>query len=208
MAILDPRARIYAKPQGSEYVFGPNTEDNILRPLIARGLVFAYTPNVTGGGSADYDEYSFTHSNYKYSAYNKSAPTEITIDGPFTAQTNDEARYLLAVLHFLKSATKSYFGVSDGNRAGTPPPVMLFDYLGETMYKKTPVILKSYQYTLDNDVDYVLVKGWDTYVPAKMMLSITLDFYYNPKVLRDKFSLSDFQQGKYLGVKGKTGGFV
>jgi hypothetical protein len=44
------------------------------------------------------------------------------IDGYFTANDPDEATYVFAVLHFLRSAYKMFFG--NDRLAGTPPPVL------------------------------------------------------------------------------------
>ena len=38
----------------------------------------------------------------------------------------------------------------------------------------------------------------DTYVPAKVTITITLDTYYTPDNLRDEFNLDDFREGKLL----------
>lgn len=211
---FDFRAKLKAKPNGTEYAFGSNSDDNILKPLITtRGLIFPYTPMISFGGMVNYNEYAFTHTNYKYNSYQNSAPTEITVTGTFTAQTEDEAKYMLAVMNFLKSATKSYFGVSGttNKKAGTPPVILLFDYLGAHMFKDVPVIIKNYNYTLDDNVDYVPVifsGNKTTFVPATMVITIILDTQYNTKVLRDDFDLDKFREGKHLDGSGGGRGFI
>ena len=208
----DIRCRISAKPSGRAVVYGPQTDSNILNPLYGKnGLTFPFTPTVQFGGVAEYEEYSFTHSIYKYNAFTKSYPTEISVNGDFTAQTVEEARYLLAVMHFLKSSIKSYFGTSNTTRAGTPPPVLLFNYLGENQFKNIPVVIKNYNYTLEPNVDYVPVvfNNNTSWVPTKINILITLDTYYNPNTLRDKFNLDSFLQGKLLnGTDGSNEGFM
>lgn len=202
--MADIRCRISAKPGGAPIIYGENTPSNILQPLYKKnGLVFPFTPTVQTGGTAEYEEYTFTHSIYKYNAYTKSMPNEIVINGDFTAQTQDEAKYLLAVMHFLKSATKSYFG-SSNTRSGTPPPVLMFNYLGENQFKNVPVIIKNFNYTLEPGVDYVpVLLGGDenkkSWVPTKVNIMITVDTYYNPKTLRDTFDLDKFLTGELLG---------
>jgi len=213
--MADIRCRISAKPSGAEIVYGPKEDSNILRPLWDKnGLTFPFTPTVTTGGVADYEEYTFTHAQYRYNAYTRSYPTEIVINGDFTAQTQDEARYLLAVMHFLKSATKGYFGSSNTTRAGTPPPVLLFNYLGDNQFKNVPVIIKNFNYTLEPNIDYVPVlvnndpnrKSW---VPTKVNILVTVDTYYNPRMLRDTFDLDKFLTGKLLGgTDGTNEGFI
>lgn len=202
----DFRCKLYPKPKGADYVFGEDTDTNILKPLIDRGaLVFPFTPVVTYSGTVDYESYDFTHTNYKYNTFTKAYPSEITLTGTFTAQTTSEAAYMLAAMHFLRATTKSYFGAqgpssSDAtkSKSGTPPPILLFDYLGQYMFQKVPVIITQFTYTLESDVDYVLVVGRDTRVPTQIEITVTLETQYNTKVLRDNFDLDKFRSGELL----------
>lgn len=221
MAQQDYRARLQPKDiNQAEFILGPRSAENILFPLYStRGVLFPYTPSVTTGSAADYDQTSFIHSNYPYNAYVKSYPKPITITAEFTAQTNDEALYLLAVLHFFRSVTKSYFGVTPYNRAGTPPPVLLFNYLGEFQFNNVPILVKSVDYTLEANIDYVPVNtqlkqnysnnigvslpctssGGFTYVPTHLTMTVETETQYIPVDLRDNFNLDQFRSGKLIG---------
>lgn len=186
---------ITSRPSGADILFGEEAETNVMYPLRrSRMLVFPLTPIVDFGGSAEYSEYTFAQSNYKYPSYERSAISEISIIAPFVAQTDREAKYLLAVMQFVKSASKSNFGTTD-DRAGTPPPVMLFNYLGRHQFNNVPVVLKSYRYNLRNDIDYVYIEDFETYVPTKVEIEMIFEVYYNPKTLRDQFNLDDFRTG-------------
>lgn len=220
MSQQDFRARLQPKDPGkSEYILGPRDSSNILFPLHStRGVLFPYTPSVTTGSAVDYDQTSFIHSNYGYNAYIKSYPKPISLVGEFTAQTNDEALYLLAVLHFFRSVTKSYFGVTPYNRAGTPPPVLLFNYLGEFQFNNVPVLVKSFDYTYEANIDYVPVNtanrnayspnigvslpastsGGYTYVPTHLTVTLELETQYVPIDLRNNFNLDEFRSGKLV----------
>lgn len=217
----DFRARLQPKnPQAAENILGPRDSANLLYPLYStRGVLFPYTPAVTSGSAADYDQSSFTHSNYGYNAYIKSYPKPISISAEFTAQSNDEAIYMLAVLHFFRSVTKSYFGITPYNKAGTPPPVLVFNYLGEYQFNNVPVLVKSFDYTYPADIDYVPVNttnksiysanmgvninlsssGGYTYVPTHLSVQIELETQYVPIDLRNNFNLDEFRKGKLLG---------
>ena len=219
MSHFDFRARLKPKPEGMAFVFGEDNDGNILKPLIDQGgaLVFPYTPTVLFSGNAEYDQYGFTHSIYKTPSYVNSAPSEIQLTADFTSQTDREAAHTLACMHFFKSITKSYFGGSNTERAGTPPPVILFDYMGEFMFKDIPVVVSNYSFTLEPDVDYVPVtfrrgnttRDLTSYVPARMNIAVTLEIVYNTKVVRDEFDLDKFREGGYVyGGKGRTGGFI
>ena len=181
--------------------------DYLLRPLYQTGgLVWQYTPNIFYGGSVNYQSQEFQGSNYPLNIYVNSQPPEYPIIAQFTANTIDEARYLLGVMHFIKIATKSYFGdaaVTDG-LYGTPPPVLLFEYLGEHGFNKVPVIITQYSINLQNDVDYIPVvtsvagngNEETTFVPTKSEISITIKPQYAPHKLRKRFDLREFTTGK------------
>jgi hypothetical protein len=216
----DFRARLQPKSlsdKTNNEVLGPNDSSNILFPLWAtRGVLFPYTPAVTAGNATDYDASTFIHSNYGYNAYIRSYPRPISISAEFTAQTNDEALYLLAVIHFFRSVTKSYFGVNPYNKAGTPPPVLIFNYLGDYQFNNVPVLVKSFDYTYDASIDYVPVNtsnsilytngvnlpvgtnGGYTWVPTHIVVQLELDTQYVPITLRDQFNLDSFRQGKLI----------
>ena len=195
---MDYRAKL--KPfRTSSSIFGDGSGP--MGPLSKRKeLVFPYTPTIMVSGNADYEEYNFTHSIYKYNAYTSSSVSEISVTCDFTAQTTTEAAYLLACMHFFRSVTKSYFGASNGALAGAPPPIIKFDYLGDQMFKNVPVIVKNYTYVLEPAVDYVPVPVSNklSYVPNRVSITVTLDVYYNPRKLRDKFSLAEFRNGTLL----------
>lgn len=196
-AVQDMRCSLRAKQDGADIVFGPaNDQNNILLPLRqVNRLVFPYTPTVQTGNTAEYDEYAVMQSAYKYPSFIKSYPKEILVSGDFTAQTKTEARYMLAVMHFFKSITRPYFGASNP-RAGTPPAVVYFNYMGKHQFNDVPVIVKDSSYTLEPNVDYVYIEAFDSYVPTKLNMSITLDTYFNPKAIRDNFDLDEFKTGK------------
>jgi hypothetical protein len=190
-----------AKKDADENALGDTTSRAGLMSLfhlINHRVIFPFTPTVTIGGNAEYDEYAFTHTNYKYHAFDRSAPDDIQVIGVFTAQTPKEAEYLLAVMHFLRTLTKSFFGKGNDEASilpGTPPPVMLFNYMGKYQFNDVPVVLSNYSFILEPDIDYVDVNSRDTRVPSEVTITINLKPYYNPKQLRDEFDLESFRRG-------------
>lgn len=219
------RARLSPSIKAKETVLGSNDCDNLLQPLWpTNGVIWPYTPDVVFGAQANYENFQFTHSNFQYWQYRNSTPNDISVTGEFTAQTNEEARYMLAVLHFLRSMTEMEFGISAAQRgvAGTPPPVLRFNYLGSHMFNNVPVVVSSFSYALAKDVDYVEVKipgseirdtrtvlkaefgngiinkDQRTYLPTKMTLSAVLSIQENPKTVREEFDLDKFKNGDLL----------
>lgn len=220
MTAYDHRARLQPKNiRNARDILGEEKDSNILYPLYStQGVIFPYTPTIVTGYAAEYAASEFVHTNYNYNSYVRSYPKDITITAEFTAQTNDEALYLLAVMHFFRSVTKSYFGVTPYSKAGTPPPVLLFSYMGEHQFNRVPVVVKSFDYTLPSDVDYVSVNTTDvslyttgfgvklprsnssgyTQVPVLLTVTVVLDTQYSPIQTRNEFNLDLFRSGHLM----------
>jgi len=200
---------------------GKNNTESPLHPVYKTGgILFPYTPTISsGGGSANYDDFHATHSNYRQPVYSNSEVNDINIMAEFTAGGEEDARYMISVLWFCSLATKSSFGAAaapdspeymvwDGSdvvplekTAGLPPPVLKFSYMGTHMYNDVPVVMASYSYDFPNTLDYVSVavnpeKPMEkTQVPTLMTMNITLKPYYNPRVLQQRFTLQEFANG-------------
>ena len=137
----------------SDYLYKA-ADPGILQPLaVTDGVIFPYTPQITTGYSANYSTYDLTHSNYRGVFYQNSTVDELQIQATFTAQDTFEANYLLAVIHFFRSVTKMFYG-QDPNR-GVPPPLVFLQGLGEFQYNLHPCVVKTFNYTTPNDVDYI-----------------------------------------------------
>ena len=153
----DWRVRLSLGPN-AQYLYNAGTPKGsgagILAPLAKTdGVIFPYTPSITTTYSANYEQYDLIHSNYRGIFYKNSRVGDIQIRGTFTAQDSVEANYLLAVIHFFRSATKMFYG-QDAER-GTPPPVCLLNGLGSYQFSDHPVVISSFNYTTPNDVDYI-----------------------------------------------------
>ena len=154
----DWRVRLRLAP-GSTALY-KNGDSGILNPLKATdGVIFPYTPQIIVNYQADYSKTQPTHSNYAQYFYTGSQITDIQLTGTFTAQSTKEADYLLAVIHFLRSATKMNYG-QDPN-AGTPPPMVFLDGHGENQFNDHPCVIQQFNYVLPPDVDYVRTSGSD-----------------------------------------------
>lgn len=200
---FDWRARLRPKNGGIRTFYSKegNDANYLLKPLEeAGGLVWQYTPNIFLSGSAEYNEALMQGMNYPINTFISSRPPDIPITADFSANDQYEARYLLAVMTFLKICTKAYFGddaVAKG-KAGTPPPVLLFEYLGDHGFNKVPVVVSNYSIQLPDNVDYVPVqvaKDTLTYVPTLTNIMINLKPQYTPHKLRKNFSLEQITSG-------------
>ncbi len=147
-ANTDWRVRL-SMPTGSFFDSSP-----ILKPLRdAGGLIFPYTPSISITHSATYNELPVTHQNYQYNAYQSSRVNDIQITGDFSVEDAVQAKYWIAAVHFLRSATKMFTG--DTAYAGNPPPILNFSAYGDHVFRNVPVIVKSFTMTLPKDVNYI-----------------------------------------------------
>lgn len=170
------------------------------------GVVFPYTPTVQISHDVNYGTYDIVHSNYQPHYYTNSQNPSLSVTATFTAQTQHDALYSAAAIHFFKSMTKMDFG--EGNRgtsgtgmAGMPPPVLLFSAYGILNSKNIPVVLKNFSYTLPEDVDYVTFEdspsGELVSVPTQFVVSLTLGVQYTPSKMRE-FNIEKYRSGDAL----------
>jgi hypothetical protein len=166
----DWRFRIRLAPNAS-YLYRA-ASPGILQPLQGtNGVVFPYTPQISTSYRANYDAYELVHTNYKGYFYKNSAVQEITVNGVFTANSAAEADYLLAVIHFFRSASKMFYGQDTNPVAGTPPPVLYMDGLGVYQFNEHPCLLSAFNYNLPSDVDYIRAGGARNYAGGAVNLA-------------------------------------
>lgn len=174
--VNDWRARLQLSPQTAVLYNAP--DPGILAPLRATsGVLFPYTPQIDVIHRAEYSEQQLPHSNWKSYHYNGSNVGPIQMQATFTAQDNNEAAYMLAVIHFFRSATKMFYG-QDVER-GVPPPTMFLSAFGAHQYNRVPVVIQDFNYILPNDVHYVRT-AQGTVAPAAIEYADTGSRYTNP----------------------------
>jgi hypothetical protein len=201
----DLRARLRAKPSSRAYelLYADNPWVNLQN---YGGMIWPYTPNITYNQDVQYDSLNAVHTNQEILAYSRTSAPTITVSGSFSSQTQLEARYNLACLHFLRLITKMSFGASVNPQRGTPPPVLYFDAHGGGMFLNIPVVVKNFAITLPNDPDYVTVTASPpdkvTRVPALFDISVSLTVQHTPKQLRE-WDIKTFREGGYITSVGR-----
>tara|TARA_B100001093_G_scaffold217758_1_gene208882 strand:+ start:554 stop:1402 length:849 start_codon:yes stop_codon:yes gene_type:complete len=208
----DTRVRLSLSPN-SNILYKSIQGNRLLEPLLETdGILFPYTPTVSVSHTAQYTGTHPAHSNYVQQSYNASSVDVISLDGYFTANNADEARYVFAVLHFLRSAYKMFFG-TDENR-GTPPPVLRLSGYGPFNYNSVPVVLSNFSEIMAADRDYIEVPlaaspdaATKTMIPTFMNMTITLNPVYSKRQIGN-FGLERFARGDLIGSPGKGGGFL
>jgi hypothetical protein len=160
----DWRVRLRLAPN-STYLYNASDCGPVLWPLRdTDGVIFPYTPQIDMAYKANYDAYDLTHSNYRGYFYKNSAIDSVNLKATFTAQDTREANYLLAVIHFFRSATKMFYG-QDAER-GSPPPLTYLSGLGDFQFNEHPCLISQFNYSLPSDVNYIraqsVLQGADT----------------------------------------------
>jgi len=156
----------------ADYLYGASSPGDILYPLKATGgIIFPYTPSIQVSYKANYESSDVTHSNYRLFFYKNSGVDDINITCDFTAQDTSEANYVLAVIHFLKSVTKMFYGKDIAPAAGTPPPLCYLSGLGQYQFNNHPLVVSSFQYSLPTDVDYIRAGSSTLYAGVNLGLN-------------------------------------
>tara|TARA_B100000989_G_scaffold156330_1_gene116661 strand:- start:3695 stop:4546 length:852 start_codon:yes stop_codon:yes gene_type:complete len=153
----DYRAKLQAKDP-KFYGDGPMfSKTNLLNPIRqTNGMIMPYTPMIqVTHAQVEYQQYNLPQTNFDYYAYSRRASPYLSVTAQYTAQNQDEAQYMLSVIHFLRAATMSYYGIQNTKKRGIPPPVLLFSAYGPYMYDKIPVLVRNVSFGLEQDVDYV-----------------------------------------------------
>ena len=186
------RAKLQLKRNApSIYLQGPASPLNQ-----ERGIMFPIQPDITYSQSVAYTPYDLTHTNYTFNAYRNTPSPDIQLTCQFASVTDDEARYTYAVLHFLRSVSKMFFGKNQSSPvAGTPPPVLEFSAFGTQQFNRIPVIVSQFSTTYDSNVDLKLFDG-DTQIPVMMNMFIQLTVQQNPDRQKNNFTTNDFISGK------------
>lgn len=168
-------------------------------------LVFPFTPTILFGNTASYSQIHPTHVNYPYNAYENSQVDAITITGEFYSESASDAKYWIAVLHYLRTMTKMFYG--DGAHSGNPPLVARLNGYGRHVLNNIPVVVSNFTTDLPAEVDYIKVnlQNQDSYVPVQSTITVTLLPQYS-RTTQSTFNLKKFANGDY--ASSGTEGFI
>ena len=132
----DFRAKLQAKDPKFYGEGGMFNYESVLNPIRkSNGMIMPYTPMIqVTHAQVEYNQYNLPQTNFDYYAYSRRASPYLSVTAQYTAQNRDEAQYMLAVIHFLRAATMSYYGVQNVKKRGIPPPVLLFIQFGSVSF--------------------------------------------------------------------------
>lgn len=181
---------------------GSSGSGSILSPLIAtQGLMFPYTPTISYTTNVNYGTQTVVHANQDFRTYTNTPSVQFQISGTFTAQTDDEAKYLVACLHFLRSVTKMRFG--QGSSIGLPPPMLILNGYGLAILNNLSVIVTNFSMDFPDNVDYIKtsVSTGEAWVPVFTKIIVTCIAQNTPNKLRT-FNWDSFANGSLLSQGG------
>ena len=208
----DWRVRLHLPSNVPSFMNSP-----ILQPLYDsnNSMVFPTTPQILVTHAANYNNLQPTHTNYAYPIYQSSTVEDITITAEFPVENETDGRYWIAAVHFMRSATKMFYGNS--SHQGAPPPLAHLSGYGDFVFNKMPCVIKLFTLDLPDSVDYLqvpissnldlgqtpelsrtTVPGGYSHVPTLSRLNITVGPAYSRETTR-KFSLDTYVQGGYIG---------
>lgn len=186
-------------------------QGDILNPLKIDGggtgpttgkMIFPFNPTVLLSHTANYSQVHPTHTNYAYNAYENSQIDAITIAGEFYQENEDDAKYWIASLHFLRTATKMFYGNSEP--LGNPPVVCRLNGYGKHVMNNIPVVITNFTTDLPVDVDYIqcTIDGQVNYVPTQSTITVTLQPQYARRS-QSGFNLNEYAAGGHInGLEG------
>lgn len=180
-----------------------SANNSVFAPLVGTGnrMIFPFTPTVLLSNSANYSQVQPVHTNYPYNAYENSQVDAFTISGDFVNESSDDAQYWIACLHFLRTATKMFYGGTDTEGLlGLPPVVCRLSGYGEYVLNNIPVVITNFTTDLPNDVDYIecTVNGKKNMVPTMVTLTVTCSAQYARRS-QARFNLTEFAKGNFVG---------
>ena len=189
----DWRARISVSPNANILY---RAGGDIMYPLLnTDGVIFPYAPTLQIQQSAKYNSTDLTHSNYTNYFYQSSEVQAIQISGEFSAQTPVDADYVLATLHFFRSATKMFFGNS-GEFQGSPPPIVYLDGYGKHYLPHVPCLITNFSHSMPPAVDYISASNGQR-IPTLSSINVSLQPVYSRK-RQLEFSFEQFAAGQQL----------
>ena len=164
------------------------------------GLVFPYTPTFSMSHQVNYDSTDISHSNLSIQNYKNTPVSSISIDAEFTADTEENAKYMLASIWFLRSCTKMDFGEKAKN-PGLPPPILYLNGFGNFI-NNIPVVLTNFSINFPKDKQYIsiIVNEHEQWLPTILHMNITLQIQPNIEKYKDQFSLDEYKKGILGGL--------
>jgi len=158
--------------------------NNRLAPLHDLGGFFwPLTPSMMIQHTANYNALAQTHSNYPFQAYQNSQVDQMNIIGEFPVQNQQDALYWVAVVNFLRTMTKMFFGKEEtSSLKGNPPPILHLNGYGDHMFQNVPVIVNTFNVELRSGIDYISTQQDQKFQPHNPLYSKATNIHTDERV--------------------------
>lgn len=200
--LKDLRVKI-SMPPDSPTIFYKDPNNTLLKPLSDTfGFVFPLQPAITMGHSAEYQQTKLTHSNFPYYHYANSEIQQINLTGDFPIRTTNDANYVMAGIHFLRSCTRMFNG-KDGELAGAPPMVLRLKGMGFAGFDNIPIVLSSVIVQYTDSVDYITFRPFSAAfntelakMPVLVNIQITANPVFSRNFITNSYSTLEYSKGE------------
>ncbi len=168
-------------------------------------VTFNVSPIVDEQRSAIYDSISPIHHPGSIQVYKTTGPRELSISGKFIARTMEEATLVLSYMQLIRSWVMPYYGLgtskgSSSDRLGAPPDILEFSIYGPRSFDRIPVVLKSYQWSFPDSVDYIPdLRG--NPCPTLIEIRLSLEESYTPEQYSN-FDIEAYRKGNLSQAYG------
>lgn len=135
-------------------------------------VIFQASAPLGESRSVEYDGYNIVHLPTTLLSYHRTSSRQFHVTGKLVSRTEDEANENVRYLDYIRSWALPDFG----GTGATPPILTLYAY-GNTNINGRRVVLRSYEWTFPDEVDYVW--SGDQPMPVIGMLSVALEEAYS-----------------------------
>ncbi len=156
-----------------------------------KSVVFHATPQIQETGSASWNEIDSGRAPASILTYAGSPSRNFNISAKFISRTQKEANLTLRYVNLLRSWRLPYMTEAADRIQAEPEVLNLFGY--GHMFRAIPVIMRSLNIDLNDDVDYIKASN-GTDVPIIWPVSMTLQEIHTISDF-DKFNLDEFKKG-------------
>ena len=213
------------------YIFGNSSSFLYKLYSPTKGLVFPYTPTINMHHTVNYENVEILHSNTDFNFYKNTPPPTLQITAEFTADTPENALYMLGAIWFFRALSKTDFG-KESKYPGMPPPILYLNGYGK-MYDNIPVVITSFDINFDKNKHYIDLKMTndmfkeysnlyknskfdikiyndirnellDQWLPTDISMQIGLKILPNMRKVKEKFNLDSYKSGILGHVMGNS----
>lgn len=168
-------------------------------------IVFTVMPRIDENGTADYEAVMPVQHPGGILKYKSSSARTWQVSGRLISRTSEEATLNLKLINMIRAWRMPFHGEgtasSVADKLGAPPVILTLSAYGPTMIGPSKCVLKSYNWTFDNNLDYVDTFNGNPF-PVILDISLSLEEAWSPS------EYSGFDIIKYKnGELGENGAF-